>query len=157
MKIQDKNKSVGIVKLECRDINGKLKWRTRWLHNLGTTARLPVIAGLYGGTGSQTAFTYLAVGTSSTAVSAGHTALQAEITDSGLARASATMSRTTTNSTNDSTLFTKTWTASGSKTIEEIGYFNDPTAGTMGGRALTGTKALVSGDTLTANYKVINT
>jgi hypothetical protein len=135
---------------------GSLVWEET-VHNLGTNVRLAVIAGLYGGTGSQTAFSYLALGTSNTAVAASQTALVAEITDSGLARASATMSRTTTNQTNDTTVFTKTWTATGSKTVEEIGYFNDPTTGVMGGRALTGTKSMVSGNTLTATYSVIHT
>lgn len=136
---------------------GVLKWDTGEMHNLGATNRLPVISGLYVGSGSQTAFTYLAVGTSSTAVSAAHTGLQAEITDSGLARASATASRTTTTSTNDTSQLAYTWTASGSKTVEEIGYFNASSGVTMGGRALTGTKSLVSGDTLTATYKIKHT
>ncbi len=134
---------------------GKLNWQTS-ADNLGMNARLAVVAGLYGGTGAQTAFSYLAVGTSSTAVAASQTTLVAEITDTGLGRAAATMSRTTTTQTNDTTVFSKTWTATGSKTIEEIGYFNASSAGVMGGRALTGTKSLVSGNTLTATYSVIH-
>lgn len=134
---------------------GKMKWDTGFQANLGTNVRLAVFSGLVGNTGSQTAFGYMAVGTSNTAVSAGHTALQAEITDSGLARAASTNSRSTTTQANDTLNMLKTWTVSGTKTVEEIGFFNDPTAGIMGGRCLTGTKAFVSGDTYAATYKVI--
>ncbi len=134
---------------------GKMNWDTGFQANLGTNARLAVFSGLVGGTGSQTAFGYLAVGTSSAPVSASHTALQAEITDSGLARATSTNSRSTTTQTNDTLNMTKTWTASGTKTVEEIGFFNDATTGVMGGRCLTGTKAFVNGDTYAVTYKVV--
>lgn len=134
--------------------HGKLLWTTGEMHNLGMTNRLPVIAGLYGGVDSQSAFTYLALGTSSTAVSAGQTGLQAEITDSGLQRASATVSRVTTTSTNDTTQLTKVFTATGTKIIEEIGYFNASSGVTMGGRALTTTKTVGNGDTVTPIYKI---
>lgn len=107
---------------------------------------------LLAGDASATPFTYLAVGTSSTAVSAGQTALQAEITDTGLARAAGTVSRTTTTVTNDTYQITYTWTASGSKTVEEIGVFNAASSGTMLGRALTGTKTLTNGEQLIAVY-----
>ena len=117
-------------------------------------AALAVFSGLAGNTGAQTAFTYLAVGTSSTAVSASQTTLGAEITDSGLARAAATVSRVTTTQTNDTLQLAYTWTASGSKTVEEIGYFNASSSGVMGGRALTTTKTLVNGETLAAVYQV---
>src|SRR3990167_424926 len=115
-----------------------------------TNASLAVISGLVGNTGSQVAFTYLAVGTSSTAVSAAHTALQAEVTDSGLARASATVSRVTTTQTNDTLQLVKAWTATGTKTIEEIGIFNDASAGTMLARALTAGQAVVNTNVITA-------
>ena len=109
---------------------------------------------LLAGDATATPFTYLAVGTSSTAVSAGQTTLQAEITDTGLARAAATVSRTTTSVTNDTLSLVYTWTASGSKTVEEIGAFNASSSGTMLGRALTGSKALSNGEQLIATYTV---
>lgn len=152
-----KSQSQGYVRLECRRVDGSLKWDTGWLKNLGTNTRLAVLAGLAGATGAQTAFTYLAVGTSNTAVSAAHTALQTEITDTGLARASAVVSRTTTTQTNDTLLLVKTWTASGVKAIEEVGVFNDSTVGVMAGRCLTGTKTTANGETITANYKIVFT
>lgn len=122
------------------------------VHNKMTNASLAAISGLIGNTGSQTAFTYLAVGTSTTAVSAAHTALQAEIVDSGLARAAATVSRTTTTQTNDTLSLVKSFTASGSKTIEEVGIFNASSAGVMLARALTSSVAVISGNVVTVTY-----
>lgn len=147
-------KSAGQFKLDCYKTDGSLKWTTGWIKNSTMNAALAVFSGLAGNTGSQTAFGYLAVGTSSTAVAASQTTLQAEITDSGLARAAATASRVTTTQTNDTLQLVKTWTASGSKTIEEIGYFNAASNGVMGGRALTGTKSVVNGETLTGTYQI---
>lgn len=144
----------GRFKLDIHGVDGKLRDSTGWVDNLTMNAALAVFSGLAGNTGSQTAFTYLAVGTSSTAVAASQTALQAEITDTGLARAAATVSRTTTTQTNDTLQLVKTWTASGSKTVEEVGYFNDATTGVMGGRALTTSKTLVNGETLTVTYQI---
>lgn len=142
----------GFIKLDhFRD--GKLLSSTGWRRNTITSAGKAQIA-LLAGDASATPFTYLAVGTSTTAPAANQTALVAEITDSGLERAAATVSRTTTTVTNDTLQLTKTWTASGSKTVEEIGIFNASSAGTMLGRALTTSKILVSGDQLVATYKV---
>lgn len=134
---------------------GTLNWDTGFKANLGTTVRLAVFSGLVGNTGSQTAFGYIAVGTSATAVSAGHTALQAEITDSGLARAASTNSRSTTTATNDTLNLLKTFTVTATKTVQEVGVFNAVSAGVMAGRCLTGTKAFVSGDTYAVTYKIV--
>lgn len=122
--------------------------------NTITNAALAVISGLVGNTGSQTAFGYLAIGTSSTAPAASQTALVAETAVSGLVRASATISRTTTTQTNDTLSFVHTWTAGGTATINEVGIFNDPTTGTMLGRALTTAKSMITGDTLAITYTV---
>lgn len=124
-----------------------------WMKNKITTAGLAQIASL-AGDATAVPFTYLAVGTSSTAVSAAHTGLQAEISDSGLERAAATVTRSTTTSTNDTLQLDYTWTASGSKSIEEIGVFNASSSGTMLGRLLTTTKAIISGQSFIATYKV---
>jgi hypothetical protein len=147
-------KLTGIVRLIHKDKNGEIKSDTGWLKNTIANTALAVVSGLIGNVDSQTAFTYLALGTNDAEESKTHTALQTEITDSGLARASATVTRQTTTATNDTLQFYKVWTASGTKTVEEIGIFNDDTAGVMLGRKLTGSKALISGDTLTATYKV---
>jgi hypothetical protein len=140
----------GTYKFEIRDIYGKV--RDAWtVDNLIVNAGKAQLA-LLAGDATAIPFTYMAVGTSTTAVAATQTALAAEITDTGLARAAGTVSRTTTTVTNDTYQVTYTWTASGTKVIEEVGVFNASSAGTMLGRALTTTKTVVNGETLVAVY-----
>ena len=151
-----KNLSIkGRVKVERHSASGKLIDSTGWLNNTITTAGLAVVAGLVGNVDTQTAFTYLAVGTSSTAESSTHTALQSETTTNGLARAAATVSRETTTATDDTLQLYKQWTASGTIVVEEIGAFNASSSGNMLGRKLTTTKTVNSGETLTATYQFI--
>jgi len=142
----------GTFHFELRDKEGNLKdtWEVK---NLVTNAGFAQLA-LLAGDASATPFTYLAVGTSATAPAVTDTTLNAEITDSGLERASGTVSRVTTTVTNDTYQITYTWTVSGSKTIEEVGVFNDASAGTMLSHALTTSKAVTSGETLTGLYKL---
>ena len=148
----DTLKVKGTYTIEVRDSIGNLKEK-KVVDNLVVNAGLAQLA-LLAGDASATPFTYLAVGTSATAVAASQTALQSEITDTGLARAAATVSRVTTTVTNDTLQLVYTWTASGSKTVEEVGVFNASSSGTMLSRALTGTTSLVSGDQIQATYKV---
>lgn len=143
----------GIIQFKCFDKGGNLKWDTGEIHNIITKAGMAQIA-LLAGDANAVPFTYLAVGTSATAVTADDTTLTAEITDTGLARAAGTVSRITTTNTNDTLNVTYTWTASGSKTIEEVGLFNASNAGTMLGHALTTSKAVVNTDVLIGTYKV---
>ena len=151
MKLNDTVKLGGIFEVEVLNKQGERVWYRKFKNKM-TNASLAAITGLVGNTGSQSAFTYIALGTSSTAVSAAHTALQAEIVDSGLARASATVSRTTTTQTNDTLSLTKTFTVTGTKAIEEIGVFNASSAGVMLARALTGTVNVVNGNTIVTTY-----
>lgn len=116
-----------------------------------TNVSLAVIAARIGGI-TATGFGYLALGTSSTAVSAAHTALQAEISTSGLQRISVTPTQTTVTQTNDTLSYAGLWTASGSVTIEELGVFNASSVGTMLSRVLTTTKAVISGQTVRLTY-----
>lgn len=142
-------------KLQLAFINKYGVLKDSWsVTNTITNAGFAVIAGLAGNTGSQTAFTYLAVGTSSTAPAASQTALGGEISTNGLTRAAATVSRVTTTQTNDTLQLAKTFTVTGSSTVEEVGVFNDATTGTMLGRALTTSKSVVNGDTLSITYKI---
>lgn len=145
-------KLIGTYEFQIRGVDGKV--RDSWtVHNLVTTVGFAQLA-LLAGDASAVPFTYIAVGTSSTAPAIGDTTLGAEITDSGLARVAGTVSRITTTGTNDTYKITTTWTASGSKTIEEVGVFNASSAGTMLSRALTTSKAVVSGETITCTYKL---
>lgn len=143
----------GRIKLTCYDQFGVLKWDTGWISNGITNAGFAQIA-LLAGDASATPFTYLALGESSTAFSASQTALVTEITTSGLERVAATVSRVTTTQTNDTLQLYKLFTATGTKTVEEIGIFNAASTGTMLGRALTGTRSLTNTDTLAATYQV---
>jgi len=121
-----------------------------------TNAGLAIVSGLIGATGSEVAFTYLELGTGTTAFAASQTALVTAITDSGLARAAATVSQETTTQTDDTLQLTKQWTASGSKTVAEAGIFNGSSGGTMLARTkLTSARALTSGDTYTYVYQII--
>lgn len=157
MILKDNGKMTGQVRLIAHHKDGTLKWDTGFMRNTSTTASLSERSGLLGNTGSKTAFTYLAVGTDSTAESGAHTALQAEITDTGLERASATVSQETTTETNDTLQLLKVWTATGAKTVEEVGVFNAASAGTMLARKLTTSKGLTNGETLTGIYQLILT
>lgn len=114
-------------------------------------------AGLTGNTGSCTAFTYLAVGTGSTAFSKAQTALVTEETGNGLARAAATVTRTTTTDTNDTLQLLKAWSVTGSVTLAEEGTFNASSTGDMLQRTvLSPTRAVVNGDTYTLTVKIVH-
>jgi hypothetical protein len=142
----------GTYTFEIRDVDGNIK--DSWtVDNIVTNAGKAQLA-LLTGDASAVPFTFLAVGTSATAVAATDTTLTAEIVDSGLARSAGTVSRITTTVANDTFQITKTWTATGSKTVEEVGVFNAASAGTMLSHALTTSKAVTSGETITATYQL---
>lgn len=144
-------KTTGQIDFKITRANGEIE---EWsVNNLITSAGKAQLA-LLAGDASATPFTYLALGTSTTAPAIGQTALIAEITTNGLGRAAATVSRVTTDVTNDTLQLTYTWTATGSVTVEEIGIFNASSSGVMLGRALTQTKSLVNTEQITAIYKV---
>ena len=145
----------GVYTIEVRDKDGNLKDR-EVVENLIVNTGLAEIAGLVGNTGSPTAFTYLAVGSASTAAAATDTTLETELTDGGLERAAATVTRTTTTATNDTLQLVKTFTVTGTKTVREVGVFNDSSAGTMLSRSvLTTDKNLEGGNTFTLTYQLI--
>ena len=136
-----------------KGVDGRI--RDRWsVDNIITNAGKAELANLAGNVSSPTEFTYLAVGTSSTAVLASQTTLVGEITDTGLARAGATVTRATTTVTNDTLQLVYEWTASGDKTVEEAGVFNASSSGVMLSRALTGTKTLANGEKIQITYQV---
>ncbi len=149
----DKTGLQGRIKLDIYDKNGVLKDSTGWINNIITNAGKAQIA-LLAGDATAIPFTYLAVGTSSTAVAATDTTLTAEVSTSGLARAAGTVSRVTTTVTNDTLNVTYTWTASGTITVQEVGLFNAASVGTMLGHALTGAKLVNNTDILVGTYQV---
>ena len=157
MKTQSKCGVRGRFKLRIKDKFGKVRDKTDWIENTISNNSLAVFAGLAGATGTQVAFTFLAVGTDDTAASAAQTKLIAEVESDGLERAAATVSRTTTTQTNDTLQLVKEWTATGTVAVEEIGVFNVVTADTiiMAGRSVTGTKTVNNTETIEATYQII--
>ncbi len=121
--------------------------------NLVTTAGKGGVASRINGAGAEAAFTYLAVGTGTTAPAAGDTTLQTEITDSGLARAAATASRVTTTTTNDTAQLDYTWSVTGTKAVTEAGALNAASSGVLLGRQTFSAVNVVNGDTLQVTYK----
>lgn len=122
--------------------------------NLVTTRGKQIVAERIGGTGSQAAIGYIAVGTGTTAAAAGNTALETEITDSGLARAAATVSNVTTTTTNDTEQFVKTFTVTGTKAVTEEGLFDASSSGNMLARQVFSAVNVVNGDSLQITHKI---
>jgi len=143
----------GIIEIE-HIRNGKVLSH-KVIENTITNAGKAEVANLIGNVSSPTAFTYLAVGTGTTAASATDTTLEAEITDSGLGRASATVSRVTTTTTNDTLQLYKSFSVSGSKSITEAGVLNASSLGTLLGRQVFSADSVVSGDTYNLTYKIV--
>lgn len=146
----------GFIRLQTKDTEGQVLQDTGWMQNTITNASFAVFSGLAGNVGSQTAFTYLALGTGTTSDSASLTALTSEIVDTGLARAAATVTRSTTTQTNDTLQLDYTWTASGVKVVAEIGVFNDSSSGVMAARKkLTSTITTANTNAVAVTYKII--
>ena len=121
--------------------------------NIVTDVGKAAVASRINGAGSEAAFTYLAVGTGVTAEGVGDTALQTEITDSGLARAAATASRVTTDTTNDTAQLTNTFTVTGSKAVTESGILNASSSGVLLARKVFSAINVVNGDSLQITWK----
>lgn len=145
-------------------INGKLSavlapflgfWaRERVVSNLITSAGLAGIASRINGSGGEAAFTYIAVGIGATAANVSDTTLGSEIVDSGMARVSATASRTTTDVTNDSARLTTTFSVSGTKAVTESGILNAGAAGTLLARQVFSAINVVNGDSLAVTWTI---
>ena len=111
--------------------NGKLINKQVVKGRCPTNAGFAQVAALVGSVDSPSGFTYLALGTDATAEVPANTALGAEITDTGLERAAATVTRVTTTVTNDTLQLLHEWTATGVKILREIGAFDAASAGNM--------------------------
>ncbi len=118
----------GELELVVRDKEGNIK-DVRRLKNLVVNAGKAAVAGLINGI-VTTPFTYIAIGTGTTAPAATDTALGNEVK-----RKSATTSRVTTTVTNDTAQLVVTFssadTLSGTQAITESGVFDSATGGTM--------------------------
>jgi len=150
---EDKKPIIESLKLEgeleiiVKDKDGKVK-DYRKIKNLVVSAGKAQVAGLINGA-TTGVFNYIAIGTGTTAPASTDTALGAEV-----ARASATVGRTTTNVTNDTATWSATFNFTASYAITEAGIFNASTGGTMLARQTFSAVNVVSGDSLTINWKV---
>jgi hypothetical protein len=119
-------------------------------------AGLAEMANLWGGVSTPLKMAYVMTGTSDTAFAAADTTLGTEIDDSGLQRVAVTATRTTTNVTNDTVQFVKTFTVTGTYTIKEVGIINASSTGDLGGRTVLATpKDVVNGSSYTLTHKTI--
>lgn len=161
MKIKDKTKITGKVRLRVFSKEGELLQDTGVLENVITDTGKAAIAGLAINVGSIPAFTYLAVGSGTTNEAASQTALVTEITNHGLARMVAdTPSRTTTTVTNDTSSLETSWTVTtpGGDTINEVGIFNNTlgsgTSIMLGRKKLSTGLSVVTGNVVVGTYVV---
>lgn len=123
------------------------------ISNLVTNAGFAGVASRINGAGSEAAFTYIAVGTGTTAAAAGDTTLQTELASSGLSRASATASRVTTTQTNDTAQLVVTFTVTGSQAVTESGVLNASSNGVLLNRQVFSAINVVNGDSLQVTHK----
>lgn len=115
-------------------------------------AGLTVMAKQLGGVDSVAAFTYIAVGSGSTANATSTTTLATEITDSGFARVQVTPT-----TTGQTTSWATTFTATATATVREIGLFNASSGPTLGLRGvLPENKVFADTDTYEVTIEIDN-
>lgn len=130
-------------------------WSDKMLiSNLITTTGKAGVASRINGSGGEAAFTYLAIGIGATAANVADTTLGSEITTGGGARAAATASRVTTDTTNDTARLVYTWTFSASFAVTEAGALNASSAGTLLNRQVFTAVNVISGDSLQVTVDV---
>lgn len=115
-------------------------------------AGLTVMAKQLGGVDSVAPFTYIAVGSGSTANATSTTELASEITDSGFARVQVTPTVT-----DQTTTWATTFTATAAATVREIGLFNASSGPTIGLRGvLAENKVFAATDTYEVTITIDN-
>lgn len=149
------SKREGWMFVDVRDSAGNLK-ESRIVKNLITDAGLAGAANRLGGIGTA-AFTYIALGTGTTAANAADTTLETELAVSGLSRVNATVSAVTTTVTNDTLQLANTFTVTGTAAITEAGILNAGAGGTLLSRLVFSAVNVINGDSLTVTYKIIHT
>lgn len=150
--LSDGVKAIGEYKIVIRDENGNVKDKEE-IKNLVVDDGLAAIASRVGDTLTN-AFTYIALGSDSTAETSVDSALGSEFTSGGLSRVSATFSRVTTNVTNDTMQLENQFNVTASNSINEIGIFNAATGGDLLSRKVIDTKNVSANDTITITYKL---
>lgn len=125
------------------------------ISNLITTVGVSGIAARINGSGSPAAYTYIALGTGTTGAADSDTQLEAEITTSGGARASATASLVTTDTAGDTAQLqvTFSFTTGGTFAVTESGVLNASSGGTLLARQVFSAINVASGDSLQVTWK----
>lgn len=118
------------------------------IHNLITTAGKAGVASRINGSGGEAAFTYIALGTGTTAAAIGDTTLETELAASGLSRANATASRVTTDTTDDTARLIYTFSVTDTVAVTESGVLNAGAAGVLLARQVFSAVNVVNGDSL---------
>ena len=126
--------------------------KCRRVSNLVTNAGQAGIASRINGAGAEAAFTYIALGTGTNAANATDTTLQTELATSGLSRAAASVSRVTTDVTNDTARLTNTFSVTGSAAITESGVLNAASSGTLLARQVFSAVNVVNTDSLSVTW-----
>lgn len=124
--------------------------------NYTTNVGQAAVAAQISGAATFPVFQYIGVGLGTAAGSSADTALVSEILDSGLARGTATISRVTTDVTNDTAQAVLSFTVTGTKAVAESGLFNHigTATGTMLARQTFSAINVVNGDTLQITWKI---
>jgi len=161
---------------ELRDKNGKIKplWKANFLgrltglqfpfmgkwvdklvvSNIITDAGRAAVAARMMDNGTEAQFDYIAIGTDATAEAVGDTALGAEVTTGGGARAQGTTQRITTDTTNDTLEVILIYTFSSSFALREVGLFNAASGGTMLARQVHGQVSVNNLDQYTVTWRI---
>jgi len=151
MKLKGQLKVRGYFRI--RHLRGDKVLSEEVIDNTVTTAGKAEVAGLINEATSG-GFKWIAVGSSSTSASSGDTTLATEITAAGMARASATCTRVTTDDSNDTAQLVKTFTATTTQTVQEAGIFDSSSGGVMLARQTFTAKNMEASDTLAVTYKI---
>ena len=122
--------------------------------NLITNTGMAGVASRINGAGAEAAFTYVAIGTGTTAAAAADTTLETEITTGGGSRAAATASRTTTDVTNDTARLVLTYNFTATIAVTEAGALNAASAGVLLNRQVFTAVNVTSGDSLQVTIDV---
>lgn len=151
----DEIKVKGLVSYTVRDRYGKIKEQRKDVPNFVTNTGLAAIASLIAtdNPGCETTFDYIAIGISS-GQSASSTTLASEITTDGGERSTAVGTAQTTTVTDDTLVLTHTFTFTDTFAITESGIFNAASAGTMLSYQDFTAINVISGDTLTIEWKI---
>lgn len=145
-------RKMGIALPTVRFLTGRLVNEMN-LANLITNAGFAGVASRINGAGSEAAFTYVAIGTGTTAADVTDTTLETEIASGGGSRANGTASRVTTDVSNDTAQVQHTFTFSSSFAVTESGILNAGASGVLLARQVFSAINVASGDSLQVTWQ----